>query len=220
MPADAADGPPKPRSRHTGKYRRKRVSLELDIDWSSVPKRETVEVDDEVEIIEVTDTDGDTAQAPTQKVVAVQQQQQQPPRPAPRRARAKTYGADRKKKTFKDAAQTIRKTKRAELAFSRRGGEDEDADIPAVPRPHRAALWPIIIALLVGLGGLFYIYGLAANLGAENTRVWLIAASTSFVSKMFLIQPAKVLFATGLMKCADNFRSETLERISGALEAV
>jgi hypothetical protein len=86
-----------------------------------VPKRETVEVDDEVEIIEVTDTDGDTAQAPTQKVVAVQQQQQQPPRPAPRRARAKTYGADRKKKTFKDAAQTIRKTKRAELAFSRRG---------------------------------------------------------------------------------------------------
>jgi hypothetical protein len=235
LPADAADGSSPKAKSHTGKDRRKRVSLELDIDWSSVPKRETVEVDDEVEVIEVTDitgggdTDGgDAAKASTQDAVAVQQQQPQqpqqpkPPKPAPRRARAKTYGADRKKKTFKGAALMIRNTKKAELAFASKGatGDDEDADVPAVPRPHRAAMVPIIIALVVGLAGLFMIYGLAANLGAENTKVWLIAATTAFVNQMFLMQPAKVLLATGLMKCADEFRSDTLDRIAGALDNV
>ena len=138
------------------------------------------------------------------------------------RARSKTVGGKlvRKKRTFKSAARMIQVEKAAEVAFAGTANGDERVHVPAVPRPPISLLYPVLFALGVGCAGLFLIYGLAASLGPENTKLWLLSAASSFGMKMFIIQPMRVCLAVLLMKCADAFRSDTLERITGALANV
>jgi hypothetical protein len=121
-----------------------------------------------------------------------------------------------KQVAFKGAVKRVRAINMTRKMLGQ--NDDQLITIPAEPRPFIAAVVPIGVAVAVGLLGTMMIYGLAANLGPENTKVWLIAAATSFVTKMFIIQPLRVFAAAVLLKCADAFHSATLERLTRAID--
>jgi hypothetical protein len=121
-----------------------------------------------------------------------------------------------KRLSFKQAGEKIRTHNRVQLAL---GPQDEEAPtIPAVPRPMSASTMPVAVAFAIGLFGIFMIYGLAAGLGPENTKVWLIAAASSFVTKVFCTQPLRVLASAVFLKLADSFHSTTMRQIAKLLQ--
>ena len=81
-----------------------------------------------------------------------------------------------------------------------------------------ASTMPVAVAFAIGLFGIFMIYGLAAGLGPENTKVWLIAAASSFVTKVFCTQPLRVLASAVFLKLADSFHSTTMRQIAKLLQ--
>ena len=135
---------------------------------------------------------------------------------APRTSGTKQAQHAPKRVTFKHAGERVRAINVAKTALGPK--DKERVKIPAVPRPFVSSVVPVAVAVGIGLFGIWMIFGLAANLGPENTKVWLIAAATSFVTKMFLIQPARVCGSAVVLKCADKFHSARLEQITRAIE--
>jgi hypothetical protein len=68
------------------------------------------------------------------------------------------------------------------------------------PRHAKMSALPFCYGLTFGFGGLFMIYGVAANLGPDATLVWLVASVTALAMKVFLADPLKVAFAAVLMQ--------------------
>ena len=80
------------------------------------------------------------------------------------------------------------------------------------PRPRRwqFAMLPFMYALVFGCGGLFMIATLAAGLGANNTRAWLISAAVAVVLKVFVADPIKVCVLTAFLQFAEDYTRKAL----------
>jgi hypothetical protein len=72
-------------------------------------------------------------------------------------------------------------------------------------RGHCKAMVPLCYGFLFGSGGLLLIYGIAANLGARTTKLWLLSAFASLAIKVCLVDPLKVLASVVLTTVADRF---------------
>lgn len=92
----------------------------------------------------------------------------------------------------------------------------EDIEVPR-PRHAKFSAMPFCYGLIFGVGGLFMIYGVAANLGPEQTKLWLITSIISLAIKIFFADPIKIVAAAALLQCAERFESNTLQRVADML---
>ena len=64
------------------------------------------------------------------------------------------------------------------------------------------------------------IASLAAGLGAENTRAWLISAALAVVFKVFVADPLKVCVLTAFLQYAEDYVRKALEQGNAAMTDV
>jgi hypothetical protein len=91
--------------------------------------------------------------------------------------------------------------------------------LPVPRRKHYAAL-PLCYGFIFGFSGLFMIYGIAANLGAERTAQWLSAAFLSLVIKVLIMDPVKVVAMACFVQYAETLDSDVAQRIADAMREV
>jgi hypothetical protein len=96
---------------------------------------------------------------------------------------------------------------------------EKNADVMAVlavprPRPPRMSMVPFCYGGICGFGGLFMIYGAAANLGPEQTKLWLITSVSALGLKVCFSEPLKIIGSTVFLQIAENLESSVLGDIA------
>ena len=82
------------------------------------------------------------------------------------------------------------------------------------PRPPKMSTVPFCYGFACGFGGLFMIYGVAANLGPEQTKLWLITSVSALGMKMCFSDPLKIIASTGFLQVAESLESSVLGDIA------
>lgn len=85
------------------------------------------------------------------------------------------------------------------------------------PRPPKMSTVPFCYGFACGFGGLFMIYGVAANLGPEQTKLWLITSVSALGMKMCFSDPLKIFASTVFLQIAESLESSVLGDIAAFL---
>jgi hypothetical protein len=126
--------------------------------------------------------------------------------------------ADAKRAIKEEEEREVERLKKeeAERAAAKLAEEHANRLLP-VPRPKHHAALPLCYGFIFGFGGLFIIYGIAANLGAENTAQWLGAAFLSLVIKVLIMDPLKVAAMAVFVQYAETLDSTVAQRLADHL---
>jgi Ca2+-dependent lipid-binding protein len=74
-----------------------------------------------------------------------------------------------------------------------------------IPRGTSQAMLPLCYGLIIGGGGLLTVAGIAAKLGPESTKLWLMSAMGSLLIKVVLVDPIKVCLTAAVIQWGESY---------------
>ena len=129
---------------------------------------------------------------------------------APRKRRCCGLLAPKKPLTEKQLAKAEKKRSKAEEKARK---EEEEANAPPQPRAACFMTIPFVYAAIFGLGGILMMAAVAAKMGPERTRAWLIASMISLAINILIVQPLQVIVLAAFIQLAENSENAVLEKI-------